>query len=371
MIQGETRRPSVCVVILHHKGLEILRKCFESLFKTKYQNFQVMLVDNGSNDGSSDYVARSYGRKISLIRSDVNLGFAAGNNLALRQVRTDYVVLLNDDTIVDQNWLVELVNEAEKDSHTGACQPKLRSLRDPKFFEYNGACGGMLDVYGVPLTRGRIFDLAEEDVGQYDKSAEVFWASGAALFLRTNVIREVGLLDETFYAHMEEIDLCWRIRLGGYKVMSVPNSVVYHLGSGTMLPEKFYLKNRNNLITIIKNYSRWNLLRFLPLRIVQDSFSFIYYLIKKERTRSMPILRAYVWLLKNFRLALSRRHTTQRIRRVDDREIIDAMVKKSVAIQHYLLGRKYFSQLNGLPLEIESYMNTDFKKDTEHRLKFM
>jgi hypothetical protein len=371
MTHEKTESPSVCVIIVHYKGLEMLGKCLKSVFNTDYGNFRVILVDNGSDDDLHQYATEADRHKIDIVRSNVNLGFVSGNNLALRQVRTDYVVLLNDDVVVDSKWLIELIHEAEEDKKIGACQPKLRSLGDPRFFEYNGACGGMLDVYGVPLTRGRIFDLAEEDFGQYDKPVEIFWASGAALFLRTTVIRQVGLLDETFYAHMEEIDLCWRIRLGGYKVMSVPNSVVYHLGSGTMLPEKFYLKNRNNLITIIKNYSGWNLLRFLPLRIVQDFFSFIYYLIKKERTRSMPILRAYVWLLKNFRLALSRRHTTQRIRRVDDKEIIDAMVKKSVAIQHYLLGRKYFSQLNGLPLEIESYMNTDFKKDTEHRLKSM
>jgi GT2 family glycosyltransferase len=349
-------QPSVCLIIIHHKGLDMLKKCLESLFNTNYQNFQVILVDNGSNDGSYEYVTRYYGGKVNVIRSEVNLGFVAGSNLALKKVRANYIVLLNDDVIVDSNWLAELVYEAEKDSSIGACQPKLRSLKDPRFFEYNGACGGMLDIYGVPLTRGRVFDVAEEDYGQYDKPVEIFWASGAALFLREKVIREVGPLDESFYAHMEEIDLCWRIRLAGYKVISVPRSIIYHLGDGTLLPEKFYLKHRNNLIVIIKNYGRWNLLRFLPLRIVQDFFSLIYYLIKGERARSMPVLKAYFWLLKNLRSVLLSRYIVQRRRKVKDKDIINSMVRKSVAVQYYLLRRRYFSQISGLPLELRYYI---------------
>jgi GT2 family glycosyltransferase len=349
----------------------MLEKCLESLFVTNYQNFQVVLLDNDSNDYSCEYAARLYEGRIDLIGSNVKRGYGAANNLALehaRSLRADYIVLLNDDVIVDSNWLGELVHEAEKDPTIGACQPKLRSLSEPRFFEYNGACGGMLDIYGVPLTRGRIFDLVEEDNGQYDKSVEIFWASGAAFFLRRSVIDEVGLLDDTFFIQMEEIDFCWRIRLSGYRVLSVPKSVIYHLGGGTPQPEKFYLKNRNNLITIVKNYSGWNLLRFLPLRIVQDYLSFIYYMIGKQTGRAMPILRAYSWLLRNPRPALSGRYTVQRRRRVKDSEITDAMVKKSVAIQHYLLKRKYFSQLNGLPREIESYMNKDVKKNAERSL---
>ena len=221
MMPKGREEPSVCVIIVHYKGSDMLKRCLESLFNTNYQNFHVILVNNGSDDDLHKYVAGFYERKVKLIKSDNNLGFAAGSNLALRQVRADYVVLLNDDVIVDPNWLAELVYEAERDHTIGACQPKLRSLREPQFFEYNGACGGMLDIYGVPLTRGRIFDLAEVDNGQYDKPVEIFWASGAALFLRESVIREVGFLDEMFYAHMEEIDFCWRIRLAGYKVLSL------------------------------------------------------------------------------------------------------------------------------------------------------
>jgi GT2 family glycosyltransferase len=336
----------------------MLRKCFESLFKTDYHNFRVMLVDNGSSDNLDDY-ARAYEGRVTLMRSDINLGFVGGYNLALRKADADYLVLLNDDVILDRNWLAELVKTAEKDQTIGACQPKLRSLSNPKFFEYNGACGGMLDVYGVPLTRGRVFDLAEEDNGQYDKPVEIFWASGAALFLRGSIIREVGLLDETFYAHMEEIDFCWRMRLCGYKALSVPTSVVYHLGGGTPLPEKFYLKHRNNLITMIKNYDGLNILRFLPLRTVQDMLSFCFYLARGDTGRHMPILEAYFSLLRNLRSVIRSRQAVQRKRKVEDRSIINAMVKKSVAIQNYLLKRRFFSQLAGLPLELRYYMTAN------------
>ena len=353
----ETEQPSVCVIIVHYKGSAMLKKCLESLSKTNYHNLQVVVVDNGSNDGPYDQITRIYERKVDLIKSNVNLGFAAGNNLALRQVRADYIVLLNDDVIVDPDWLVELVYEAERDPSIGACQPKLRSLREPGFFEYNGACGGMLDIYGVPLTRGRVFDIIEGDNAQYDKPAEIFWASGAALFLRGNMPSEVGLLDESFYAQMEEIDFCWRIRLAGYKVLSVPKSTVYHLGGGTLLPEKLYLKQRNNIMTIMKNYGRKNLFRFLPLRIAQDFFSFVYYMAKKEGTKSIAIVTAYIWLLRNLRLVLTSRYSTQRRRKVKDEDIISVMVGKSVAIQNYLLHRKYFSQLGGLPRGLPYYMN--------------
>lgn len=366
MVSREAEQPSVCIVMIHSKGSNMLEKCLESLFETDYQNFQVILLDNASDDYSCEHAVRLYEGRIDLIRSNVKLGFGAANNLALgpaRKLRTDYIVLLNDDVIVDSNWLGELVCEAEKDSTIGACQPKLRSLRERRFFEYNGACGGMLDIYGVPLTRGRVFDLIEEDNGQYDTTVEIFWASGAAFFLRGSVIPEVGLLDEMFSMQMEEIDFCWRMRLSGYRVLCVPKSLIYHLGGGTPLPEKFYLKNRNNLIMIVKNYDGWNLLRFLPLRIVQDCLSFIYYMIRRQVAKAMPLLPAYSWLLKNLRSVLIHRYVTQRLRKVKDREIIGAMVKKSVAIQHYLMKRECFSQLGGLPFALACYMRTDSNVD--------
>lgn len=348
--------PAVSIIVVHYRGLEILRRCLESLFNTNYENFRVILVDNGSNDGSFEYVRRVYCDRVTVMRNEVNLGFVAGNNLALAQVKSKYVVLLNDDTAVEPNWLKYLVEVGENDPSVGACQPKLLSLADPRFFEYNGCAGGMLDVYGVPFCRGRVFDVVEEDCGQYDKLAEVFWAGGAAIFIRREVLDLTGLLDEMFYAQMEEIDLCWRIRLLGYKVMSVPKSVAYHLGGGTLLPEKLYLKHRNNLIMMLKNYSVMRLLRYFTFRMVLDIMSFVYFLVSGDGGTSFCIKRAYVWLLRNLRRVYENRCRVQGLRRVSDRVVLGAMVKRSVAVQFYLMGRRLFRKLGGMPYPSSYYM---------------
>jgi GT2 family glycosyltransferase len=340
-----THQPSVSIVIVHHYGAEILRKCLDSVFGSRYKNLHVILVDNGSKDGSVDVVRCVYGNRLSVIRSEVNLGFVGGNNLALEAIEGDYVVLLNDDTVVAPGWLERLVKVAERDSSVGVCQPKLLSLTDPRFFEYNGCAGGMLDVYGVPFCRGRVFDVAERDVGQHDGLAEVFWAGGAAILIRRSALVEAGLLDQLFYAHMEEIDLCWRIRLLGYKVMAVPEAVVYHLGGGTAIEDKFYLKQRNNLIMILKNYSLGSLARYFPKRVILDSFSFGFFVAKRDGVRALSILKAYLSLLRKFRQVVESRRGVQVRRRVDDACILGVMYRRSVAIQYYLLGRKSFGEL--------------------------
>jgi GT2 family glycosyltransferase len=316
-----------------------------SLFKTDYDNFQVFLVDNGSEDNSIEMAEEIFGDRLKIIRSKTNLGFVGGNNLALKQVWSKFVVLLNDDTEVTPTWLSRLVDIADRDASIGACQPKLLSLIDPQFFEYNGCAGGMLDVYGVPLCRGRVFDVIEEDRGQYDSTKEIFWAGGAAVLIRREILDETGLLDESFFAHMEEIDLCWRIRLLGYRILSVPSSIVYHVGGATVVPEKFYLKHRNNLIMMLKNYSRSGLLRFFAIRIALDTLSFLYFLAKKDRSRSMCVPKAYAWLLRNLGNIYRGRVLVQKLRKVSDREITEKMMKKSVVIQHFILKRKYFSQI--------------------------
>lgn len=347
------RQPSVSVIIVHYRGREMLRRCLDSLLDTNYDSFRVVLVDNGSRDGSVEFVKKLNGDLVDVIRSEENLGFVGGNNLALPQVKSKYVALLNDDTVVAPDWLKRLVNVANNDPSIGACQPKLLSLSNPKCFEYNGCAGGMLDVYGVPFCRGRVFDLIEDDNGQYDATADVFWASGAAILVKRQVLDDVGFLDDMFHAHMEEIDLCWRIRLAGYRVVCVPSSVVYHLGGGTPLPEKFYLKERNNLIMMLKNFSGRSLLKFFPLRVVLDSLSTLYFLTNGSPRRSLYTLKGYFGLLGVFRKAYERRLEVQRHRRVPEEKILNAMAPKSVAIQHYLMNRKFFNQLQVTPRSID------------------
>lgn len=359
MLLQRTRDPSVTIIILHYRGYDTLHRCLESIFDSRYGNFSVVLVDNGSRDGSVQPVSELYEDKLRLIRNASNLGFVKGNNIALQGVNSKYVVLLNDDTVVDSNWLNPLVEVAESDPSVGACQPKLKLARNPRYFEYNGACGGMLDTHGTPLCRGRVFDVAEEDKGQYDTPAEVFWASGAALFLRADALSKVGLLDPLLYAHMEEIDLCWRLRLAGYKVVCVPKSVVHHVGGSTWdqrsSVEKFYLKHRNNLIIMLKSYSAWSLLRFFSVRVFLDAMSWVYFLARKDKDRLIAVPKAYASLLRKAREIYLSRQLVQERRRVPDSRIVSAMIKRSVVIQYYLLGRKFFSELDVLPLSLSRY----------------
>ena len=344
-LQEIALRPCVSVVIVHYRGVERLLNCLRSLFRTDYDNFQVFLVDNGSKDNSVDFAEKIYGDRLEIIRSETNLGFVGGNNLALKQVWGKFVVLLNDDTEVAPDWLNPLVDVADGDSSIGAVQPKLLSLTSPRYFEYNGCAGGMMDVYGVPLCRGRVFDVIEEDRGQYDSPSEIFWAGGAAILIKREILDETGLLDENFFAHMEEIDLCWRIRLLGYRIVSAPSSIVYHLGDGTAVPEKYYLKHRNNLVMMLKNYSNSGLLRFFTFRMALDALCFLYYVAKRDGVRGFSVPRSYAWLLRNLGEVYRSRKIVQKLRTVSDREIIRRMMKKSVVIQHFIMRRKYFDQI--------------------------
>ncbi|HEX9429458.1 MAG TPA: glycosyltransferase family 2 protein, partial [Candidatus Bathyarchaeia archaeon] len=340
--------PHVSVIIVHVRGFEPLTNTLKSVLNSSYDNLEVILVDNGSTDGSIGLVHRSFGDRIRILRTAGNVGFVKGCNYALERVQADYVVLLNDDTVVEPDWLNQLVEVAESDSSIAACQPKLKMLKSPDYFEYNGACGGMIDLCGIPFTRGRLFDRAEEDFGQYDKKVEVFWASGAAMFLRYRAAREVGYLDDLFYFHMEEIDLSWRLRMRGYKVVSVPSSVVYHLGGATPVPRTSFLKHRNNLLMLAKNYSWQSLAVFLPIRLFMDAGYLAYLSLKGRYKFGLDAFASYAWILRSMKKVIQARRASQKIRVAPDKAIRSSMAKPSVAFQYYILGRHAFSQLSGL-----------------------
>ena len=353
------RDPAVSIIIVHVRGFDSLYNALKSVFESEYDNLEVVLVDNGSTDGSTQRAERAFEGKLRVLRTLENLGFVRACNYGLRRITSIYAVLLNDDTVVDPKWLARLVEEAETDSSIAACQPKLRMLNNPSFFEYNGACGGMMDLCGVPFTRGRLFDRTEEDFGQYDKTVDVFWASGAAMFLRLRAVEEVGYLDDLFHFQMEEIDLSWRLRMRGYRVVSVPSSIVYHLGGATPVPRTSFLKHRNSLLTLVKNYSMSSLARFFPIRMLLDFTSLIYLAAKGKRRFGMDALRSYVWIVLNLRLVIGSRRAAQLIRLVSDTTITSNMAKPTIALQYYLMKRHIFSQLSGLPLHRDSYLNKE------------
>jgi GT2 family glycosyltransferase len=245
------------------------------VLSTHYSNFEVIIADNGSTDDSIGFLQTKY-PGIHFIRFPENYGFAKGYNEALKQVESDYYVLLNSDVEVTPGWLQPQVDLLEKDKSISACQPKILSFNNKKIFEYAGAAGGWLDKYGYPFAKGRVFDICEEDNGQYDQSEPIFWASGAALFIRSRVFHDMKGFDEYFFAHQEEIDLCWRMQLAGHKIYSCPPSVVYHVGGGT-LPRgnslKTYLNFRNNRIMMSKNLPFSKKLWIMPARNLLDSIS--------------------------------------------------------------------------------------------------
>lgn len=254
------------------------------------------MADNGSTDDSVDWLKREM-PGVGLIQLDRNYGFAEGYNRALREVKADYYMILNSDVWVEPGWIKPLVALLESDRQVAACQPKILSLQQPDRFDYAGAAGGWLDQYGYPFARGRLFDFCETDQGQYDEASPIFWASGAALFIRAAVFQEVGGFDSYFFAHQEEIDLCWRIQRKGHRIFSCPLSVVHHLGGGT-LPRgnslKTFLNFRNNHIMLFKNLSLPRKLLLMPLRFGLDGLSAWKGLLGGDPGYFLAILRAHV-----------------------------------------------------------------------------
>ncbi len=283
-----------------------------------YARLQIIVADNASSDDSLQFLAAHY-PQVGIIKNPVNEGFAKGYNTALKQVESDYYVLLNSDVEVTPGWIEPVIELMEADNTIAACQPKILSYHRKSQFEYAGASGGWIDNFGYPFSRGRLFDICEEDKGQYNDAVPCFWASGAALFVRAAVYHQLGGLDEYFFAHQEEIDLCWRMQLAGYKVYVQPRSQVYHVGGGT-LPKgnskKVYLNFRNNLVMMAKNLPLLTALWKIPFRIGLDAiaawkgllggdsgyfaaiarshFGFFRWLFSKKDRKTMPQKRKFV-----------------------------------------------------------------------------
>ena len=267
--------PLVAVVILNWNGKHFLQKYLSTVLASTYLNKKIIVADNASTDDSVSFL-RQYFPQVQIIINRANEGYAKGYNDALKQITADYFVLLNSDVEVTPSWIEPIIELMEKDKMIGACQPKLLDEKNKKYFEYAGACGGWIDTFGYPFARGRVLEAMEEDKGQYDTAVPCFWASGAAMFVRASLFNALGGFDEYFFAHQEEIDLCWRMQKAGYKIYVEPASVVYHVGGGT-LPKgnskKTYLNFRNNLIMIYKNSSAGSLILKMPIRFGLDALA--------------------------------------------------------------------------------------------------
>jgi GT2 family glycosyltransferase len=307
----------VTVVLVNWNGEAHLQAFLPFLFRTEYPHFSVVLIDNASTDDSVAWV-KAHFPQIHIEQLDRNTGFAEGNNTAFARglVKTPYAVLLNTDVEVSPDWLAPLVQVMDQHPDVAAVQPKIRSFHHKERFEYAGACGGYLDCWGYPFCRGRIFDDAETDTGQYDTEADIFWATGACMMVRTSIVEEMGLFDARYFAHWEEIDFCWRAQNAGYRIRVVPSSVVYHVGGGTLPknnPRKVFLNFRNSLVTLLKNLPLSEAVPIIFMRLVLDGVAAMKGLLAGDVVYLWTIARSHFSFYTRIPYALrSRRKLKQR-----------------------------------------------------------
>ncbi len=333
--------PVVAVVILNYNGRKHLENFLPSVTASTYANLEIYVADNGSTDDSVLFVQQHF-PAAKIITHSTNEGFAGGYNWALQKVTADYYVLLNSDVSVTPGWIEPIIGLMENDRMVSACQPKLLSYHQPGLFEYAGAAGGWIDTFGYPFSRGRIFDVCENEEHQYDDVQPIFWASGAAMFVRANVYHEFGGFDASFFAHQEEIDLCWRMQLAGYRIMVCPQSVVYHVGAGT-LPRggrKVYLNFRNNLIMLNKNLPWQEKIWKIPFRFLLDSVSAWKGLLTGDAHFFTAIFQAHIAVLKHL---FTHRH--KHVYRLKPLGKLKGVYHGSVVWQYFIKGHTRFREI--------------------------
>ncbi len=333
--------PSVSIIIVSWNARSVVQKCLPSVVATDYPNFEIIFADNASTDGTAAWIAQQY-PEIKIVRHPENWLFCRGNNAALPHATGRFVVLLNNDVEVPPGWLSPLVEAATQHPDVAAVQPKMLQYDDRERFEYAGASGGFIDRVGYPFTRGRLFDTMEPDQGQYDDAQDVFWATGAALLLRRSALDEVGLLDERFEMHMEEIDLCWRLQRHGYRVRVEPESTVYHIGGASLpqsSPRKTYYNFRNSLLMLYKNLPAAAWRRTFPLRLACDTAALGRALLRGRVQEARAMIRAY-------RDALHmRRHYRNERPEPSDTTVLPPY-RGLVPVDYFLRGRHTFTELS-------------------------
>lgn len=336
--------PSCKIVILNWNGEAHLRRFLPSVVAAAPQGVGVVVADNGSTDGSVALLEREF-PTVERVLLDRNYGFAEGYNRALQQIEADYWVLLNSDVETPKGWLEPLLQCLDEEPDVAACAPKLRSSERRDEFEYAGASGGYIDFLGYPFCRGRLLRSLEQDQGQYNDRCDVFWASGAALCCRSEVFRALGGFDGDFFAHMEEIDLAWRMQLGGWRVQVVPESVVYHFGGGTLQtdsPRKIYLNHRNNLAMLFKCAPASHRRVIWLVRPWLDLLAAITYLLQGHGKAFCAVFRAWRDFLHQRDALRQKRRSIQRVQNGNATRLI----YHGSLLLRYLCGARRFDQLN-------------------------
>ncbi len=336
--------PKVSIVIVNWNGIKFLQNFIPVLYSTNYSNFEVVLADNDSKDESVSWIKSSF-PQTKILQFDQNYGFAEGNNKAVQTLDSQYVVLLNSDVEVTQNWLQPLVDWMEKHPNVGAVQPKVRAFHQKSHFEYAGASGGFIDKMGYPFCRGRILNEIEEDLGQYEDPIECFWATGACMLIRRELISKVGgLFDSKLFAHMEEIDFCWRLKNNNYSVWAIPESIVYHVGGGTLAngnPKKDFLNIRNSLIVMTKNLSFSELIPKIIIRLLLDDIAFLRNMTKGEFQLFFTVVKAHFSYYSFIPYALNERYKNPNVKLSK----LSGVLKKLMIWQFFVKKKKKFSEI--------------------------
>ena len=332
------------VIIVTWNGLTHLKTFLPSVYATEYPDFEIILADNASNDGSVEWV-REYFPDVIVSTFDDNYGYCGGNNRAVASASKEILLFLNNDVHTTPNWLDAINDCLMQDESIGAVQPKLLSYKEPESFEYAGAAGGFIDKYGYPFCRGRILETVEKDDGQYNETSEIFWASGAALAIKRDLFIELGGFDEDFEFHMEEIDLCWRAKRQGYKIMYTPDSTVYHLGGGSLAmgsPRKVYYNFRNNLFMLWKNYSNAELFIQFPIRLFLDVVAAYKSLLSGNPKEFGAIAKAHL----HFFLGWINVHKKRNQIALPYFKKLTGKMDISIIWSYFVRGKKEFNQLN-------------------------
>jgi GT2 family glycosyltransferase len=324
------RYPPVEIIIPHYQRRDMLERCLDSLEKTRYPSMCITVVDNGGKHAGLVFMVKRY-PNARVLKPGRNRGYAGGCNEALKLSSAEYVVFMNDDTTQDPGWLARLVDAALRYGNAAAFQPKILSslpaAAGKQVFDYAGGAGGMMDRLGYPWCLGRVFSSREEDHGQYDGGREIFWASGVAMLVKRDAVVKLGGFDEDFFMHMEEIDLCWRMKLAGYQVRSVPESIVFHQGGASLpsgSPEKIYYNHRNNIAMLLKNRGLAGLLWLIPIRVLLEGGAALFYLFQYPGAfkKSRAVLLAALHNFRDRGVILRKRREVQVSRVAREREIL-------------------------------------------------
>jgi GT2 family glycosyltransferase len=327
----------IAVVILNWNGAKLLEQFLPSVIKFS-EEATIYVADNASTDASIEVIQNQF-PSVKIIKNTGNFGYAKGYNEALQEVEEEYYALVNSDIEVTKNWLTPVINLFESQPETAIIQPKLLDSKKKTHFEYAGAAGGFIDKFGYPFCRGRIFDTVEEDQNQYDDEIEIFWATGACFFIRKDVFRILNGFDADFFAHQEEIDLCWRAFNLGYQTKYTPKSVVYHVGGATLNegnPMKTYLNFRNSLLMLTKNLPKNQLLPILFIRLVLDGIAGVQFIFKGKFMHCLAIIHAHFAFYKGFRQFYKKRMTTQKT---------NYYKIASIVVAYFLKNGKIFAKL--------------------------